>query len=296
MPTARMPASRGPIRAWIFDWDGIFVDSERWKAWTYGLGVRDVYPEFASLAASRFDPQQPQPVDPFLQTCGRYVGKSREEYARGLVAHYDALGYRLTARLSEAGADWVKAAPDRMEQIGRERRKTGVPLNAPVEPWEVLFELRRPYYQRYQDNVEQIADNVQFLTTLPEAVPVGLVTRTPEDRVRALMERFAIRVSRFRKLACVPQKDVSKARMYEDTANALGISLDQCAAVEDTETGVADAQRAGAAQGQRMGLIIACPTPMTAVQAFGAADLVVHGGLLTLRVLASALGPGPRDE
>ena len=290
MPTTRMAATRGPIRAWIFDWDGIFVDSERWKAWTYGLGLCDVYPEFASLAASRFDPQQPQPGDPFLQACGRYVGKSREEYARGVVAYYDALGYRLSARLAEVRADWTAAAPDRIQQIVLERRKTGVPVNAPVEPWEVLFELRRPYYQRYQDNVEPIVDNVQFLTTLPDNVPVGLVTRTPEDRVRALMERFAIPVSRFRKLACVPQKDVSKARMYEDTASALGISLDQCAAVEDTETGVADARRAGAEQGKRVGLIVACPTPMTAVQEFGAADLIVHGGLRKLRTLAAALG------
>jgi hypothetical protein len=110
------------------------------------------------------------------------------------------------------------------------------------------------------------------------------------------MERFAISISRFRKLACVPQKDVSKAEMYEDTANSLGMTLDQCAAVEDTETGVADAQRAAGEQGQRMGLIIACPTRMTAVQKFGAADLVVHGGLLTLRVLANALGHGSAVE
>jgi beta-phosphoglucomutase-like phosphatase (HAD superfamily) len=280
----------GTIRAWIFDWDGIFVDSEKWKAWTYGLGLRDIYPEVASLAATRFDPQQPQAHDPFLQACGHYVGKSRQEYVQGLVGYYDARGLQLSARLSHVAAEWEQIAPDRIQQIAWERRKTGMPFNAPVEPWEVMFELRRPYYERYQNNVEPIAANVEFLVSLSQDAPAGLVTRTPEDRVRALMERFAIPAGRFGVLTCRPEKDVSKAQMYEITASRLGIRLDLCAAVEDTETGVRDAERAGSSQGQRMALIIACPTPMTAVQEFGAADLVVHGGLLKLRALAGALG------
>jgi beta-phosphoglucomutase-like phosphatase (HAD superfamily) len=290
MPTGRISAIREPIRAWIFDWDGIFVDSERWKAWTYGLGLRDVYPEFQSLAGSRFDLKQPRPEDPFLQACGRFVGKSREEYARGVLSWYDALDYHLSTMLSQVAASWLETAPDRLDQIRRERSKTAIPHDAAVEPWEILFELRRPYYAKYQDNVEPITGNVQFMKDLPKNAPVGLVTRTPEDRVRALMERFAIPVSRFGTLTCMPQKHVSKTQMYEHTANILGLPLDQCAAVEDTETGIADARRAGATQGQQMGLIIGSPTPMTAVQEFGEADLVVHGGLLTLRALAGALG------
>ena len=31
------------ISAWIFDWDGVFVDSEMWKAWSYGLGISEVW-------------------------------------------------------------------------------------------------------------------------------------------------------------------------------------------------------------------------------------------------------------
>jgi HAD superfamily hydrolase (TIGR01509 family) len=158
-----------------------------------------------------------------------------------------------------------------------------------VELWEVLFELRRPYYREYQDNVEPIMANMQFLGSLPTDVPVGLVTRTPEERVLALMKRFAFPVSRFGKLTCVPQKDVSKAHMYEVTAGALGIRLHECAAVEDTQTGIAEARRAGTALGQRMALVVASPTPMTAVQDFGEADLVVHGGLLKLQALAGTL-------
>jgi beta-phosphoglucomutase-like phosphatase (HAD superfamily) len=290
MPTTRMPLMREPIRAWIFDWDGIFVDSESWKAWTYGLGLCDVHADFGSLAASHFDLQQPRADDPFLQVCGRFVGKSREEYARGVLATYDALDYRLSEQLARLAAHWTQSDPDRLEQIARERKKTGIPLNAPTEPWEILFEIRRPYYQRYEDKVEPIMANVEFLDGLAKDIPVGLVTRTPEDRVRALMERFGIPAGRFGMMTCIPQKDVSKSRMYEDTARSLGIRLEQCAAVEDTETGVAEARKAGAMQGQRMGLIVACPTQMTAVQGFGAADLVVQGGLLKLRALAGALG------
>ncbi len=288
MTTARDPAGRGPIRAWIFDWDGIFVDSERWKAWTYGLGLRDFYPGFETLGASQFDPSEPHPDDPFLRICGRYVGKSRQEYAQGVLNYYDALGYGLSERLAELATDWSASAPDRIGQIIRERQKTGIQPDAPVEPWEVLFELRRPYYLRYQENVELIGPNVQFLEALPAETPVGLVTRTPEDRVRALMTRFSIPVGRFRVLTCRPQGDISKAQMYEETASGLGVSLEACAAVEDTETGVTDARRAGSAGG-RIGLVIACPTPMTAVQEFSQADLVVYGGLLTLQALAGAI-------
>jgi beta-phosphoglucomutase-like phosphatase (HAD superfamily) len=284
-----MSATNRPVAAWIFDWDGIFVDSEKWKAWTYGLGLSDVYPDFGRLEASHFDAQEPRSSDPFLQVCGRFVGKSREEYARGVVAYYDELDYRLSQSLTRVAGGWAEATPDRLQQIRREREKTGVPPEAPPEPWEVFFELRRPYYQRYQDNVDPISGNVHFLTSLPEDVAVGLVTRTPEDRVRALMERFAIPVGRFGTLTCVPQKEVSKAQMYERTASHLGIELGRCAAVEDTETGVVDARRAGEAHGQRMAVIIACPTPITAVQDFGAADLVVRGGLSTLAVLTDSV-------
>jgi beta-phosphoglucomutase-like phosphatase (HAD superfamily) len=292
MPNTRPSAAMRPIRAWIFDWDGIFVDSERWKAWTYGLGLLDVYPDFGSRAESVFDPTQPRPEDAFLQVCGRYVGKSREEYARGVLAHYDGLGYGLSRRLLELAANWVENAPERIGQIGRERSRTGVALEAFVEPWEVFFELRRPYYLQYQENVEPIEPNLEFLAGLPQGVAVGLVTRTPEDRVRSLMERFAIPIGRFGALACRPEKNVSKAQMYEDAARRLGIPLDDCAAVEDTETGVADAAKAGSTGDARIGLIIACPTPMTESQEFGAADLLVRGGLLRLRALAAALGQG----
>jgi HAD superfamily hydrolase (TIGR01509 family) len=292
-PSARVPPTHEPIRAWIFDWDGIFVDSESWKAWTYGLGLSDVYADFGTLPSSHFDPKRPRPVDPFLQVCGRFVGKSREEYARGVLAHYDALTYGLTEQLVRLAAIWVQEAPDRVEQIGRERRKTGIPLDAPTEAWEVLFELRRPYYEIYEDNVEPIGASIEFLDGLPKDIPVGLVTRTPEDRVRALMARFAIPAGRFGTLACVAKKDVTKSRMYEDAARRLGVRLEQCAAVEDTETGIAEARKAGSTQGQTVGLVVACPTPMTAVQAFGAADLVVQGGLLKLRALAGVLGQDP---
>jgi len=279
-----------PTRAWIFDWDGIFVDSESWKAWTYGLGLCNFQADFATRPESRFDTRRPRATDPFLQVCGRFVGKSREEYARGVLAHYDALDFRLSELLASLAEGWKVSEPDRLEQIVRERRKTGVPLDAPVEAWEVLFEIRRPFYAEYEDSVEPINANVEFLSRLSKEMPVGLVTRTPGDRVRTLMERFAMPVDRFGAMTCVAQKTVSKSRMYEDTARKLGVKLEECAAVEDTETGITEARKAGSERGECIGLVIASPTPMTAVQDFGAADLVVQGGLLKLRALEGALG------
>ena len=52
------------------------------------------------------------------------------------------------------------------------------------------------------------------------------MTRTPEDRVRRLMAQFDIPVDRFGKLTCVAERSVTKAQMYELTAQALGVPLD----------------------------------------------------------------------
>ena len=111
------------------------------------------------------------------------------------------------------------------------------------------------------------------------------MTRTPEDRVRGLMAQFDIPVDRFGKLTCVAERSVTKAQMYELTAQALGVPLEQCAAVEDTDIGVTDARAARAPDGSGMGLVIACPTAMTEVQPFTAADLIVRTGLSALLAL-----------
>ena len=47
------------VTAWIFDWDGIFVDSEMWKAWSYGLGICELWEDFERLEASRFESRRP---------------------------------------------------------------------------------------------------------------------------------------------------------------------------------------------------------------------------------------------
>jgi beta-phosphoglucomutase-like phosphatase (HAD superfamily) len=273
------------ISAWIFDWDGIFVDSEMWKAWSYGLGICEVWENFERLEASRFDRVAPAAMDPFLRVCGRFVGRSREEYLEGLIEHYDLCGYDFNNWLLHVLRGWRQNAPDRIAQIEREQARAGAAAGSPILPRDVLFELRRPWFDKVVQRIEPIESNIIFLKHLPDSTPVGLVTRTPEDRVRRLMAQFAIPVERFGKLTCVAERGVTKAQMYELTAQALGVPLAQCAAIEDTDIGVTDARAARAPDGSGMGLVIACPTAMTEVQPFTAADLIVRTGLSALLAL-----------
>ena len=273
------------ISAWIFDWDGVFVDSEMWKAWSYGLGICEVWEDFERLEASRFDRALPAAGDPFLRVCGRFVGRSREEYLEGLIEHYDLCGYDFNNWLVHVLRGWRQNAPDRIAQVEREQARAGAAEGSPILPRDVLFEVRRPWFDRVVQRIEPIESNIRFLKQLPDSTPVGLVTRTPEVRVRRLMAQFEIPVDRFGKLTCVAERSVTKAQMYELTAQVLGVPLEQCAAVEDTDIGVTDARAARAPDGSGMGLVIACPTDMTEVQPFSAADLIVRTGLSALLAL-----------
>jgi beta-phosphoglucomutase-like phosphatase (HAD superfamily) len=280
-----MPEKPATVSAWIFDWDGIFVDSELWKAWSYGLGICEVWEGFERLEASRFDRVEPAASDPFLRICGRFVGRSREEYLEGLIEYYDLCGYAFNDWLERVLRGWRQKEPGRIAQIEMEKARAGHQEGTPILPRDVLFELRRPWFDKVVQRIEPIESNIRFLRHLPGSTPVGLVTRTPEDRVRRLMAQFDIPVDRFATLSCVTERSVTKAQMYERTAAALGVSLAQCAAVEDTDIGVTDARAARAPDGSGMGLVIACPTDMTAVQPFTAADLIVLTGLSALIAL-----------
>jgi beta-phosphoglucomutase-like phosphatase (HAD superfamily) len=273
------------ISAWIFDWDGIFVDSEMWKAWSYGLGICELWEGFERLGASQFDRAVPAADDPFLRVCGRFVGRSREEYLEGLIEYYDLCGYTFTDWLEKILRGWRKSSPDRIAQVEKEQARAGLPAGSSILPRDVLFELRRPWFDKVVQRIEPIEGNIRFLEHLPASTPFGLVTRTPEDRVRRLMAQFNIPVERFGKLTCVTEKSVTKAQMYEIMAEALGVSLAHCAAVEDTDIGVTEARAARGSDGGGMGLVIACPTAMTEVQPFTAADLIVRTGLSALLTL-----------
>ena len=60
-------------------------------------------------------------------------------------------------------------------------------------------------------------------------------------------------MGRFGKLTCVAERSVTKAQMYELTAQSLGVPLDQCAAVKDTDIGVTDPRAARTPDAQRHG-------------------------------------------
>ena len=96
-----------------------------WKAWSYGLGICEVWEDFERLEASRFDRVVPAAGDPFLRVCGSFVGRSREEYLEGLIEHYDLCGYDFNNWLAHVLRGWRQNAPDRIAQIEREQARTG---------------------------------------------------------------------------------------------------------------------------------------------------------------------------
>lgn len=253
------------VQAFIFDWDGIFVDTELLKAWTYGLGVHEACLRLGCALPEDlqedFPAGTPHIDHPFVQVCGRWVGRSREDYADGLVRHY-----QLADSLNRQREAWVTECGPRIESLKEERRKSGVSDEPPYHPWEVLYELRRPHYEQVKESIEPISANIEFLERLPSNVQAALVTRTKQDDVVDAMRRFNIPVDRFACLVCRPQKDITKAAMYEEAARTMGVLLDACAAVEDTQVGIEEARKARGAVGEGVGVVIASPTKMTWVQ------------------------------
>ena len=162
-------AKPAAVTAWIFDWDGIFVDSELWKAWSYGLGICEVWEDFERLEASRFDRVVPAADDPFLRVCGRFVGRSREEYLEGLIEYYDLCGYAFNDWLEKILRGWRQNAPERIAQIEREQARAATPAGSPILPRDVLFELRRPWFDKVVQRIEPIESNIRFLQNLPDS-------------------------------------------------------------------------------------------------------------------------------
>lgn len=251
------------VAALIFDWDGVFVDSELLKAWTYGRGIHEVCSRFAAELPADIGTDFPARTadlrHPFVQVCGRWVGRAREEYAGGLVAHY-----RLASVLNQQLDTWTAAASAQLELLREERRKNGLDDRPPFHPYEVLYELRRPYYEQVRESIAPITANIEFRKRLPPEVKTALVTRTHQPEVESAMQRFGIPA--FSCMVCRPQKSVSKADMYQEVAGTLDLSLRECAAIEDTQVGIEAARSARSRDGCGMGVVIACPTGMTWVQ------------------------------
>ena len=274
------------ISAWIFDWDGVFVDSEMWKAWSYGLGICEVWEDFERLEASRFDRVLPAASDPFLRVCGRFVGRSREEYLEGLIEHYDLCGYDFNNWLVQVLRGWRQNAPDRIAQIEREQARAGAAEGSPILPRDVLFELRRPWFDKVVQRIEPIESNI----TLPEA-SARLDTRRAGDahagRSRAQADG-AVRHPG----GTVREADLRRRKRRDQGADVRthGTSAWRPAGAMCSYRGYGHrghrcARAARAPDGSGMGLVIACPTAMTEVQPFTAADLIVRTGLSALLAL-----------
>ena len=136
-----------------------------WKAWSYGLGICEVWEDFERLEASRFDRVVPAASDPFLRVCGRFVGRSREEYLEGLIEHYDLCGYDFNNWLLHVLRGWRQNAPDRIAQIEREQARAGAAEGSPILPRDVLFELRRPWFDKVVQRIEPIESNIHLPET-----------------------------------------------------------------------------------------------------------------------------------
>ena len=230
----------------------------------------------------------PAADDPFLRVCGRFVGRSREEYLEGLIEYYDLCGYTFNDWLEKILHGWRQNTPERIAQIEREQDQGGYAGRVrPILPRDVLFELRRPWFDKVVQRIEPIESNIRFLKHLPASTPVGLVTRTPEDRVRRLMAQFRDPCrTGSGSSTCVAARGVTRgpADVRAHGASARRSAGTMCGRRGHRHRGHRCACGSWP-DGSGMGLVIACPTAMTEVQPFTAADLIVRTGLSALLTL-----------
>jgi len=88
--------------------------------------LRGLWEDFERLEASRFNLVEPSASDPFLRICGRFVGRSREEYLKGLIEYYDLCGYAFNDWLEKILRAWRQKMPERIAQIEKEQARAGL--------------------------------------------------------------------------------------------------------------------------------------------------------------------------
>lgn len=139
------------------------------------------------------------------------------------------------------------------------------------ENTDILWDKKRKVYQLLLPQVELMPGINDLIMSLKnKGMKIGLATSSTRKQVRTVLNKF-----NFEKLfdVVVALEDCKKPKPYPDiylkSAKKLGLKSVECLAIEDSETGIEAAKRAGMK-------VIVVPTKYTKNHNFAKADLVAN--------------------
>ena len=272
------PRSSKRIKAVVFDFDGVFVDTERLKTLSYYRALSDPRGPYAGkVAVAEEDYIGMHPV-----------GKGRREVCEWILTQFglhDEASRRMES-IEQCIGNADPALPQTPAALLASIRD-GYDPKGRLAPWKAIAFDRAVGYEETKNTAPAIPQTLAFLQNVCDAgLAAGLVTRTGREATLAHLRRIGLGPDAFAAIVCEGDAEVAgqgKDRFYEVACDRLGVAPPEAMAVEDTDAGVAAAHLAG------MALIVAAPTSMTRKQAFlgrGAHLVVQDLSMLTAQALA----------
>lgn len=191
------------IEAFIFDLDGTLVQTEVLKAKSYAKAAVELRPELTE--------------DEVVEGFKAFVGLSRKEVAKGLLDRFDLRD----------------AASKRMKDLGV------------TKPWQAFVDIRMDNYFSMISDPEILKkhlcpNNLALLKWVKsEGYTVGLGTMSHRREAFRVLDVLGIR-DEFDFIATIQDVEHGKPdpEIYNLIAGELGVSHDECLAVEDSASGV----------------------------------------------------------
>lgn len=163
----------------------------------------------------------------------------RETYVRERGGRYDAEVQR--AMMGMSSREWARYLHDSAE--------------VPDEPDEINAEVVRRMLTAYREHLPLVPGAVEAVQRLAEEFPLGLASSSNRPLIDTALELAGL--TRFFR-ATVSSEEVDRGKpapdVYLETARRLGVAPENCAAIEDSHSGIRSARAAGMR-------VIAIPNP-----------------------------------
>lgn len=273
------PGTPRRLKAVVFDFDGVFVDTERLKTLSYYRALSDPrgpYAEKIAVAEEDYIGMHP-------------VGKGRREVCEWILTRFglhDEASQRADS-IEQSAGNTDPAFPETPAALLASIRD-GYDPKGRLAPWKAVAFDRAVVYEALKNTAPPIPHTLAFLQNVrASGLAAGLVTRTGREATLAHLRRIGLGPEAFAAIVCEDDAEVAgqdKEGFYRFACERLGAEPPEAVAIEDTDTGVAAAHRAG------MGVIVAAPTSMTRNHDFlsrGAHLIVQDLSVLTAEALAS---------